>query len=146
MLTWKPEEGGAAGQPCPTQQEFSLCRERGTKWPYALTMKKGPWIQDWVLTVGRLKGHTTPQGPAWPAFVETASRVAGGPDLAHPAQPTWQLLFNSKHQSVTLYQGIKLVHTLASQENLALGRESRAWAQKDLQDCQITSRDPVMGI
>lgn len=24
MEAWKPEEGGAAGQPCPTQQEFSL--------------------------------------------------------------------------------------------------------------------------
>lgn len=46
--------------------------------------------------------------------------MAGGPTCPlQPKLPTWQLLFNSKHQSITLYRGVKLVLTLASQENPA---------------------------
>lgn len=89
-------EGPQGSHAQPSKNSACRCREKGTKGPYVPTMKKGPWIQAWVLTAEHLKGHATPQGPAsWQGTPETASTPRdsqpGGrrPYLSPPAQATY---------------------------------------------------------
>lgn len=57
-----------------------------------------------------------------------------------------QLQFNSTHQSVTLHQGLQLVHSVASQGNLESDRDSSAaWAQIYWSVRRLLGA-PVMGI
>lgn len=69
-------------------------------------MKRGPWIPGWVSTIRLLKGYFTPPPGCClaqkPSGRSSLGQPAGGMTwLSQPKLPTWQLLFNSKHQGIT---------------------------------------------